>query len=88
MKAKRSVTLAASASDADSGIATVEFRVCSGSACAWDEGASLATETSAPYAVTWKAPKKGTYTFVVRALDAEGNATLSSPMTITVKKKR
>ncbi len=66
----RSVTLAATASDA-SGVAAVEFYV---------NGRLMARDASAPYSVNWnlrKAPK-GLNTLRVRAVDNAGNATEDS----------
>lgn len=62
----RSATITATATDAGSGVAKVEFFV---------DGKLLATDTSSPYAATWQLRKvvKGGHTITVRATDGAGN---------------
>jgi len=60
------VTLSATATDAGSGVAKVEFIV---------DGALLATDTASPYSATWQLRRvaKGPHTITVRAYDRAGN---------------
>lgn len=65
----RSATITATATDAGSGVAKVEF---------YADGALLGTDTSAPYSTTWQLRKvtKGVpHTLTVRAYDGAGNKT-------------
>lgn len=68
--------LGASASDAG-GIDRVEFRV---------DGATVATDTTAPYSVTWDSATvgDGDHAITARAVDAAGNATVSAARTVNV----
>jgi hypothetical protein len=64
---RSSLTLAADASD-DVAVARVEFRV---------DGRLVSTDTSAPYAVTWKVPRKlalGSHEVAATAFDAAGKS--------------
>jgi hypothetical protein len=71
------VTLAASAADADGGVAKVEFY----------QGATLiGTATSAPYAYAWSNVPAGSYTLTARATDNLGASTTSGPVNIAVGK--
>ena len=80
------VSLSADASDADSGVAQVEFRYCAGASCSFATGTAIGTpDTTAPYAVTWSnQPADGQYTLIARATDNVGNTTDSTPVTVTV----
>lgn len=69
------VSLTASASDGESGVARVEFYV---------GGALKGTDTTAPYGITWNAKKRGTYTLNVVATDVAGRSA-SSTRTVTVR---
>ena len=84
-KGKKTMILSVTASDAGSGLASVEFRRCGGGACAWDQGIPLAG-SGPPFTARWKLPKRGTFTLLAQAIDDDGNVALSSPVTIRVKK--
>jgi hypothetical protein len=73
------VSLAAIASDADGRVARVEF---------FNGTAKLGEDTSAPYSIQWNVGAANTYTLTARATDNAGATTTSTPVTITVKKKR
>ena len=68
--------ITAEASDADSGIAGVEF---------YADGNLIQTVTSAPYTVRWKLPSAGTYTLTAVAQDTQGARTTSSAVSITTR---
>jgi len=70
------VPLTASASDADSGVARVQFYV---------NGALKGTDTTAPYGITWSAKKRGTYTLQAVATDVAGRTASSATRTVTVR---
>jgi len=69
------VTLAATASDADGSVAKVEF---------FNGSTKLGEDTTAPYDFTWSGVAAGTYTLTARATDDLGGATTSAASTITV----
>ena len=48
----------------------------------------LSEDTTAPYTTQWNTGAAGTYTLTARATDNAGATRASSPVTITVKKKR
>jgi hypothetical protein len=48
----------------------------------------LGEDTSAPYSVQWNVGAANTYTLTARATDNAGATTTSTPVIITVKKKR
>ena len=73
--APASVILAASASDPDGTVASVEFR--SGSTI-------LGTDTTNSYGMTWSNVPAGTYTITAVARDNSGATRTSAPITITV----
>lgn len=68
--------LEAEASDADSGVAQVEFLA---------NGQSVGRETNAPFVLPWVAPAVGNYQLQAVALDWHGAATTSAPVAITVR---
>ena len=70
------VTINATASDTV-GVASVSFYV---------DGQLLATDSSSPFSTTWNTNKvtKTTHTLYVRAVDAAGNVTQSTTITVTV----
>lgn len=73
--APASVSIAASAADADGTIARVEFY----------SGASLlATDTTAPYSFSWASVPAGTYSLTALAYDNTGAQTRSAARSITV----
>lgn len=68
------VTLSASASDSDDGVARVEFLA---------GGAKVGEDTSAPYTFSWS-PADGTHAIAARAVDTRGTQTTSATASITV----
>ena len=73
--APASVSLAASASDADGSVSRVEFMA---------NGTLVATDTTAPYSYSWTNVAAGSYTLTARAVDDAGAIAGSSARTITV----
>ena len=73
------LSLAANAADSDGSVARVEF---------FNGATKLGEDTSAPYTTQWNSGAAGSYTLTARATDNAGATTTSSPVTITVKKKR
>ena len=71
------VTVAASASDAEGNgtITRVRFR---------ENGVTIATDTTAPYSITWTPGTVGTRTLTAVATDNQGAQTTSAPVTVTV----
>ena len=76
---KPTITIQATASDADGAVTRVEFR---------DGTTVLGQDTSAPYALTWRNVPQGSHTLTARATDNAGAVTTSSAVTITVRPKR
>jgi hypothetical protein len=74
--APATVSLAASASDADGTVSKVEF---------FNGTTKLGEDASAPYTFTWSGVGAGTYTVTARATDNLGFTTTSTGATITVK---
>ena len=74
--APATVSLAATASDADGTVTKVEF---------FNGAAKLGEDTTAPYSFTWSGVAAGTYTLTARATDDLGASTTSAPSTITVR---
>ena len=70
------VTVAASASDAASGVASVTFRA---------NGATLGTDATAPYAITWRPGTRGQFTLTATATDVAGNTATSAARMVTVR---
>jgi hypothetical protein len=68
-------------------VTSVAFGFCLGSTCDWSAAHSLGTVGAAPFTIGWKAPKKGTYTFLAQATDPSGNTGRSSPATLRVNAK-
>jgi Galactose oxidase-like, Early set domain/Bacterial Ig domain/Glyoxal oxidase N-terminus len=73
--APATVSLAATASDADGTVAKVEF---------FNGTTKLGEDTTAPYAFTWTGVGPGTYSLTARATDNLGGTATSSASTITV----
>ena len=73
------ITLAANAADSDGRVLKVEF---------FNGATKLGEDTSAPYTNQWNTGAAGTYTVTARATDDAGATTTSSPVIITIKKKR
>ena len=69
------MSLVANATDADDGVAQVEF---------FAESTSLGVVTSPPYQTTWSTAALGPHTLTAVAMDTRGAATISAPVTITV----
>jgi hypothetical protein len=76
---KPTITVSATAGDADGNVTAVEFR---------DGSTLLAQDTTAPYSFTWRNVPQGTHVLTARATDNAGAATTSSPVGITVRPKR
>jgi len=87
VKAKRSLTVEATVSDLSS-VESVTFAVCKGTTCTWDSAQKLEiADAEAPFGVTWKAPKRGSYTFLAQATDGADNAIVSVPETVRVTRR-
>ena len=72
------VTLTAEASDADDGVAYVEFYV---------GNTRIATASTAPYSTQWTAPSQGWYSLTARAYDHAGQTAVSPAVRIRVKRR-
>jgi peptidoglycan/xylan/chitin deacetylase (PgdA/CDA1 family) len=72
------VKIAATAADAQTGVASVKFYV---------DGKLVGTTTSAPWQVPWNAKKftTGTHVLTAVATDRAGNSATSAPITVTVR---
>lgn len=68
--------ITAEASDADDGIANVQF---------YANGTLIQTVTSAPYTLKWKLPSAGTFSLTAVAQDRRGARTTSAPVVVTSK---
>ena len=77
VRRNHSVPLAATASDAGSGVASVGFLL---------DGSLLGMDTSSPYSLTWtpRVSSLGSHTLTAVATDRAGNKTTSAPITVTV----
>ncbi len=73
------ISLAAIAADSDGSVTRVEF---------FNGGTKLGEDTTAPYTTQWNTGAAGSYTLTARATDNGGATTTSTPVIITVKKKR
>jgi chitinase len=73
--APATVTIQASASDADGSVTKVEF---------FNGSTSLGSVTAAPYSYTWSNVAAGTYTITAKATDNSGAVTTSAAVTIVV----
>jgi chitinase len=78
-KSPAKLTLAATATDSDGTVTRVEF---------FNGATKLGEDTTAPYAIQWNVGAAGTYTLTARATDNLGATKTSSPVTVTVAKKR
>jgi hypothetical protein len=83
VKAGKRVRITAHVTD-PIGVSRVEFRMCHGKRCTWNAAKRLTATNSRPFRATWKAPKRGTVTVIVRAVDRAGNARVTRK-TITIK---
>lgn len=79
LRVGESATIAADVTDADSGIAQVEFTATSGAG-----SIALGTDTTAPYTVVWANLPAGTYSITAKATDTTGISTVSAPVTVYV----
>ncbi|TGE21591.1 glycosyl hydrolase family protein [Hymenobacter aquaticus] len=70
-----SLTLTATAADANGSVAKVEF---------FQGTTKLGEDLTAPYSYTWASVPAGVYSLTARATDDEGTATTSSPVTVYV----
>ncbi|HYG14390.1 MAG TPA: Ig-like domain-containing protein, partial [Bacteroidia bacterium] len=73
--APASITLDATAADADGSVTKVDF---------YNGGTLLGTDASAPYSFPWTNVAAGTYTITAKATDNSGAVTTSSPITVVV----
>ena len=73
--APASISLSATASDADGSVARVDF---------YNGSAVIATTTTAPYVATWNNVPAGTYILKATAVDNAGKAGSSATVTVTV----
>jgi hypothetical protein len=73
------IDLAASASDPDGTVTRVSF---------YDGSKLIGEDTTAPYSLRWNVSVVGNHVVTARATDNAGATTTSSPVTITVRKKR
>ncbi|WP_083727343.1 glycosyl hydrolase family 18 protein [[Flexibacter] sp. ATCC 35208] len=73
--APASVSITASAADADGSIAKVEF---------YNGATLLGTSTASPYSYSWTSVAAGTYSLTAKATDNGGASTTSSAVSITV----
>jgi hypothetical protein len=71
-----SVTLVATAADADGSVAVVEF---------YAGTTSIGTATAPPFTVRWDNVVAGNYALTARAVDNGGAASVSPPVSITIK---
>lgn len=71
-----SISISASASDADGYVTEVEF---------FADGVSLGTSSAAPYSMNWSAAPAGAHTLTAIATDDGGARTSSAPVAITVR---
>ncbi len=70
------ITLSATAADSDGNVTGVEF---------FDNGVKIgATDTSAPYSVSWTPAATGARSLTARATDDQGTATTSAAITVTI----
>lgn len=73
------IPLLAQSTDPEGGAISVEFL---------HGDLRLGESAAPPFSSTWTVPEPGTYTLTVRAIDAQGAATISAPATITVEPGR
>jgi hypothetical protein len=78
------IKLAARATD-NVHVRSVTFGICKGQRCTWATARKLKPDMSAPFSANWRAPKRGTYTIVARAVDDNGNVKVSKPKRVTVR---
>jgi regulation of enolase protein 1 (concanavalin A-like superfamily) len=71
----QALTLSATASDPDDIVTRVEFKV---------NGATVGSDTAAPYSASWTAAIAGTYSVAATAWDQDGASTTSSASLVTV----
>lgn len=69
------VTISANATDADGTVTQVQF---------FQNGTSIATDTTAPFSTSWTPTTPGTYTLTAIATDSRGNSSLAAAVPVTV----
>ncbi len=70
------LTITASASDPDGTVSRVEF---------FADGTTLGQDFSSPYSVVWTPSRTGEYQLTARAVDNDGGAAVSAPVTVKIK---
>jgi hypothetical protein len=70
------IALSATASDPDGTVQIVEF---------FANGTKVGQATQSPYVATWSQPASGTYSVTARATDAQGGATTTTGVSVTVQ---
>jgi len=78
LQTQSTITLSASASDADGVVRAVEFRV---------DNQLVATVQSAPFTAAWRAKTAGNHTLTAVAVDDAGARTVSAPVVINIHRK-
>ena len=73
--------------DDPDGVASVSFAVCKGQRCTWGAANKLGAASGKPYTKVWKAPKRGTFTVLVRVTDRQGNVSVTAVKKIKVGAK-
>lgn len=87
IKGKKRVTVAVS-SGAPMPPVMVEVLVCPGVSCSGHAARVIGSDASAPYVVTWRAPKQGRVTFLARGIWADRSSSFSEPVSLAVKKAK
>ncbi len=83
VKAGARAKLTALVNDPD-GVSTVAFAVCKGQRCGWGAATKLGVTSGKPHTKVWKAPRRGTFTILVRVTDRNGNVSVKAVKRITV----
>jgi hypothetical protein len=73
--APATIALSATAADSDGAIARVEF---------YANGALIGSSSASPYGFVWDQVAAGSYSVTAKAIDAQGGATTSSSVSVTV----
>lgn len=87
VKKKQAVTLTAAVSNAAASDVSVEFRLCRGLSCTWEDGQSLGSASGAAPSVVWQASGKGNVTFLATVTGPTGSSR-SNPFVVIVKDKK
>ena len=77
-KAPATITITTNASDIDGTISKVEF---------FNGSIKLGAITTPPYSFGWKNVPRGTYSITATATDNLNSTTVSTPVSVTVKKR-